>query len=296
LRKQGWNPPLHLSLSASGDASHLRELENYRGRLTKPPKSPASVALPAFDDPAKLDDWSIDVQLQLVTAEFLSRVSFDIDRVQLKAEARLAPLSGSPWLIASLTRPTGPDIDNGPKGLSSARSERATANAHIDAIVAQDAEVDSFILHCTGLRPLVHPSSFLFARAVVIVASLVCQRFKHAFAVPRPHALDSAIAPLLPVPGHGSFPGGHATLAAALATVLPAIWKRADVTKLMTLVDEIALNRLRAGLHYQLDSEAGKLLGAGIGIALLQAFSVSPTPLPLLTKLRDHAAYETKPE
>lgn len=291
----GWNPPLYMVSNWVDDASHLRELENRRGRLTTPPRPPVSVTLPAFDDPAALGGWSVDVQLQLVVAEFLSRVSFNVDPTAFQVAADFAPLSGQPWEIASLTRPTGPDIDSGPDGLSSARTQRATANAHIDAIVAQNAEVDSFVLRCVGLWPQHHPATFLFARAVAIITSLVCQRFKHAFAVPRPHTLDSTVAPLLPVPGHGSFPGGHATLAAALVTVLPAIWKRADVAKLMTLVDEIALNRLRAGLHYQLDSDAGKLLGAGIGAVLLQAFSVSPTPLPLLTKLRDHANAEPKP-
>lgn len=91
-------------------------------------------------------------------------------------------------------------------------------------------------------------------------------RLKLGFDVPRPVQLSPQIQPVLPTPGHASWPSGHATesylMAALLNHLLPSDGLR-DV-QLKRLAARVAVNRTVAGLHYPVDSAAGRLLGTSL--------------------------------
>jgi membrane-associated phospholipid phosphatase len=77
--------------------------------------------------------------------------------------------------------------------------------------------------------------------------------------------------PPIDVPGHASYPSGHATesylLAGMLAQVMPPAAStetevnNPDSTPLRRLAERVARNREVLGLHYPSDSKAGKYLG-----------------------------------
>src|SRR5262249_11420905 len=87
---------------------------------------------------------------------------------------------------------------------------------------------------------------------------------------PRPSQLSPALMPPIEVPGHASYPSGHATeaylISKCLATVMPAAASTpydpadADSTALQRLAQRTARNREVLGLHYPSDSQAGKVL------------------------------------
>jgi len=77
------------------------------------------------------------------------------------------------------------------------------------------------------------------------------------------------VQPVLMTPGHGAYPAGHSTQMHLVRLLLVDAWKlggtagdwRAEAaTQLERLANRIAENRVVAGLHYEADNEAGKLL------------------------------------
>lgn len=88
---------------------------------------------------------------------------------------------------------------------------------------------------------------------------------KHALNVPRPIDLAPQVQPLIQTPDHRSYPSGHATEAAAIASALRVL----SGDDLKTFPDSfeartsvrIAQNRVVAGVHYPIDSAAGSALG-----------------------------------
>jgi hypothetical protein len=103
-------------------------------------------------------------------------------------------------------------------------------------------------------------------------------RFKHAFACPRPAEYSSQVQPMIATPGHGAMPSGHATEAFMVARVLEAlvgpVYDAAIPAKplarpelndqLQRQAARIAINRTVAGLHFPVDSAAGRLLGEAL--------------------------------
>ncbi len=81
---------------------------------------------------------------------------------------------------------------------------------------------------------------------------------------------------MITTPGHGSFPSGHATQAHAVAHVLKALLHLDPTRQAHAMVIDqldrqaarIATNRVVAGVHFPVDSMAGRMLG----IALAEYF------------------------
>ena len=88
---------------------------------------------------------------------------------------------------------------------------------------------------------------------------------------PKPNIMPKTplIQPLLPTPEHGSLPSGHATEAFFVARMLSHLaGHRADQPKhqeldnqLQRLATRIANNRIISGVHFHIDSVAGRMVG-----------------------------------
>ena len=101
------------------------------------------------------------------------------------------------------------------------------------------------------------------------------KRLDWIFAALRPSDFSPQIQPMIPVPGHGSWPSGHATEAFLTATVLEALLNQASPgsspngtasrEQFQRLAARIAVNRTVAGVHFPVDSAVGRLLGTALG-------------------------------
>jgi membrane-associated phospholipid phosphatase len=126
---------------------------------------------------------------------------------------------------------------------------------------------------------------------VVRLVGYLCQPLKLHFDVPRPQHLSRQILPVLPTPGHGAWPAGHAAEAFAVAAVLEGLGhassghfsaREAVSERWMTMriAERIAENRIIAGLHYPMDCMAGAILGLAVGEAVVNyALEAQKTPV-----------------
>jgi hypothetical protein len=133
-------------------------------------------------------------------------------------------------------------------------------------ILAQMGPQTAFWGSIIGLHDHRHKYTLELVSLVLTLTVLVEMRFKAAFACPRPDELSPQIQPMIPTPGHASWPSGHATEAFAIATVLQALLPKGQKyqEQLQRQAARIAVNRTVAGLHYPVDSAAGRLLGTAL--------------------------------
>ncbi len=157
-----------------------------------------------------------------------------------------------------------------------ARDERADA---LGEIVAQHDGFAGYFFALLTVDPAMYPATNLLVNIASIVAAftvLYCKNGRkddHGNVIyqprPRPSQVCPALLPPVPVPGHPSYPSGHATEAHLIEFVLNLVFKDTLREKTMkydleALATRIARNREIAGLHYPSDSAAGKKLANDI--------------------------------
>jgi hypothetical protein len=191
---------------------------------------------------------------------------------------------------------TGPGLQDELEALANlAEDERADA---LPEIIAQDGLYVNFLgefTHLLGISAQSHPNTVKLLHVGGIVGLLVAMRLKEKPGVkkdasgndmkadntgapiliparPRPSHYLPALRPPVEVPGHASYPSGHALQSALMAGCVQAALNGAD--NLCALLDvlafRIARNREIAGLHFRSDSCAGRR-AAGKVLKLLKA-------------------------
>jgi hypothetical protein len=140
-----------------------------------------------------------------------------------------------------------------------------------------------------------HPWTFRLARTAIVVGEFVAMYWKRQFNRARPSQLSPALMPPIPVPGHASYPSGHATQAYLLSLLMKeamdgminAMPAEVDVvdqtlardpssllttpsaTLLVRLAERVARNREVLGVHYPSDSDCGMRLAKKIWTRLM---------------------------
>jgi membrane-associated phospholipid phosphatase len=113
---------------------------------------------------------------------------------------------------------------------------------------------------------------------------MAVMHYKSVYQRARPSQLWPDLMPPIDVPGHASFPSGHATESwmvaltlqrIILSTVPVVVPDVVDVTE--RLAQRIGRNREVLGLHYPSDSAGGKLLAQNV----FGLFNTCPTVLQL---------------
>jgi PAP2 superfamily len=107
-----------------------------------------------------------------------------------------------------------------------------------------------------------HPKTFFVMKLAARVGEVVMMRLKRHFNRPRPTQYFPTLYPPLPVPGHSSYPAGHAVIAQLTARVLIEVTTGANGqspyrNSLLKLAEEIGRNRVIAGFHFRSDITAG---------------------------------------
>jgi membrane-associated phospholipid phosphatase len=130
------------------------------------------------------------------------------------------------------------------------------------------------IVACLGTRSLRPLVAVLLA---LLLAQIASDELKALTDRPRPPLTSAGIHALGALPPNGSFPSGHATLAAAVAAALWWSSRRAALAVgAFALV--IALSRLWLGVHYPSDVIAGLALGAALGLLCAVATRTATVP------------------
>jgi hypothetical protein len=180
--------------------------------------------------------------------------------------------SGS--LIAEIGRPQKSTFEAQiPMVLSWAelRHERATE------IMAQIDPQYAFWSSIVYLHPDRTKRTFELINILLQFCVHVEMRFKHALACWRPVEYNAQVQPMITTPGHGTFPTGHATQAYAVAHMLKYLLNLDPAANTGTktgygmIIDQldrqsarIATNRVVAGVHFPVDSMAGRMLGVAL--------------------------------
>ena len=79
----------------------------------------------------------------------------------------------------------------------------------------------------------------------------------------RPSQLDPTIQPLFPTPNFPSYPSNHSTYSAARSEVLAYLFP-AHADEVRAMAREAGDSRIWAGIHYQIDLDAGNQLGKAV--------------------------------
>ncbi|NVK29946.1 MAG: hypothetical protein HWE20_02995 [Gammaproteobacteria bacterium] len=135
----------------------------------------------------------------------------------------------------------------------------ADAARQRDDILLEDALEISGYLRPLGIQADgSYPATERLFYRVLKVTEVVGLFYKARFNVPRPRLFNPALRPFLPDPWHGSFPSNHAlqsmSIALLFSQLLPEV---APVSALFRSARRIAKNREYAGIHTELDTQAG---------------------------------------
>jgi hypothetical protein len=132
-------------------------------------------------------------------------------------------------------------------------------------ILVQADDLWPFWTTVTNLDPTCVPRTFELIQLARRFATSVVMRLKHEFACARPADVSAQVQPVIPTPGHGSWPSGHATIAYMAADLFALLLPGGEGSEvhqqLERLAYRIADNRVVAGVHFPMDSVAGCLLG-----------------------------------
>jgi membrane-associated phospholipid phosphatase len=144
--------------------------------------------------------------------------------------------------------------------------------------VAQMNGFEDYFQGALSYSRATHPCTHLLYLGAMRSAEFAVMHYKNEFQRPRPSQLWPELMPPVQVPGHASFPSGHATQANTAAIVLRAVAAGVvlsidDITA--RLAQRIARGREVLGLHYPSDSAGGALLADNVATAYMGCPTVS---------------------
>lgn len=195
-------------------------------------------------------EWDPDLRALAIMPEFLSQT-----------------LNGKQWQAAvALPPPTYPVtakmID---EVLVLAVAERPEA---LGEIVEENQNFQMRWLQLLNITATSHPQTFLLMKIMARVGEFAMVQLKLQYSKPpgatappywyqpRPSQVCPTLYPPVPVPGHPSYPAGHALIgkltSECLIDLLPQYKE-----PLRALAARVAMNRVIAGLHYREDIDAG---------------------------------------
>ncbi len=147
-----------------------------------------------------------------------------------------------------------------------------------EQLEAVKIEVSTFVKTMKfGLETFVSPDVQKRVKGLIDIAnhdlSYFLFREKRRFKRARPTQLSSTLKAGIPIPGHASYPSGHAMQARVFAHVYGYI-DSAQASTYLQRSDAAALRREIFGLHYPSDSQAGKDMADQFFAALIKVDSV----------------------
>jgi PAP2 superfamily len=103
-----------------------------------------------------------------------------------------------------------------------------------------------------------------FYNAAMNDAFVITWYFKYLWDVARPCQFDKSIIPLLFTPRFPGYPSAHATMAGCSESILSYYFPQ-ESYRINQLMEECAMSRLYAGVHFKVDNDEGLSLGRQLG-------------------------------
>ncbi len=233
------------------------------------------VTEPPFDKATNLKLWADGPRVTVCFTELVEGLLFKANPSTKQAELRFANLQASNVQRKTLVKLRAPGKSIFKKQLDLVAAYADLRADRASEIVAELPFPLPFWASVIGLSAHRHGKTLQLLDLAFSLAFHVEMRFKHIFAISRPVEHSPQIQPMVPTPGHGSWPSGHATEAFLVATLMESLLNaaspsggtrngRASREQLQRLAARIAVNRTVAGLHYPVDSAAGRLLGTSL--------------------------------
>jgi hypothetical protein len=222
----------------------------------RPDRPLADVMLASHNLNAKFPEhaWDSDLVALTIMPEFLDQ-----------------KVNGQHWkdaVIAALPGPTSPITQAMIQDMvMKAVTERPEA---LGEIVQEHNNFQARYLHLLSISNNSHPHTFLLMKLAARVGEfsmISLKRLKAPWDLrsrPRPSQVCPTLFPAVPVPGHSTYPAGHALIAWLTTESLKDITKlqaNAYAKSLDALAERVGNNRVFAGLHFQEDIDHGKIAG-----------------------------------
>jgi acid phosphatase (class A) len=132
-------------------------------------------------------------------------------------------------------------------------------------ILEQDQNFQLGLLHLLMVNGVSHPKTYLLMKLAARVGELMMVHLKRSFNRARPSQICPTLYPPVAVPGHSSYPAGHALIARLTARCLK---DKVVPMEMYDSLDELARriweNRRIAGLHFATDNAAGVMAADAI--------------------------------
>lgn len=131
----------------------------------------------------------------------------------------------------------------------------------LSEIVQQNQNFQTSWLQLLNISRASHPQTYLLMKLIARCGELAMMMLKLRNPTrPRPSQVCPMLYPPVPVPGHASYPAGHALIgsftSACLAELVPA-----HAQALEALAARVGFNRVIAGLHFRQDVDVGLQVG-----------------------------------
>ncbi len=221
-------------------------------------KADKTASLPELDSPDELAACAPDVRAKVMIVELLD--SLHINAVTDGAAITFRTGARKGVAVATLLRPTQAAFEAQAKRVEEFAVLRAERSPEIVSQMGPQMAYWSAIMN---LSPDRTPKTLEFCDIAMTFASFVIQRVKQILACPRPVKYSRTLQPMILTPGFSALPSGHATEAFMMARLLERLrgLTAPDADVLQRQAERIATNRVVAGLHFPLDSIAGRMLG-----------------------------------
>ncbi|ACA15663.1 phosphoesterase PA-phosphatase related [Methylobacterium sp. 4-46] len=157
---------------------------------------------------------------------------------------------------AAITQPMIDDL------LLLAITERPDA---LPEIVQQHQNFQTCWLQLLNISRASHPQTYLLMKLIARCGELAMMvlKLRHP-ARPRPSQVCPTLYPPVPVPGHSSYPAGHALIGSFTSACLAELFPppaQAQAQALTALAARVGFNRVIAGLHFRQDVDVGLDVG-----------------------------------
>jgi membrane-associated phospholipid phosphatase len=223
-----------------------------------------------MSDAGNMEGWDGWVRASLYLTDFLRDMNWSVD-TKPGAEQIALLWQGTPFV--SLQRPS---TDVFQRQLALMRDYMDQRHERAAEILSQLGYPIDYFATIMGLNAARNRYTFELIAMTQVITSHVAMVAKHHLACRRPDRFGPTVMPMIPTPGHGTFPSAHAAEAFAAATVLDGLLEAIRPTRhysapetirrlIYKQAERIAVNRTVAGMHFPVDTWAGATLGVVVG-------------------------------